>query len=255
MLRVRAMQRIGNVLENEGDYAGAQSSLERALTYAKTDLQRASILNDMGWVMMQRGELESATTYAEEAIHLCGNNPGNSPLRAQIFDHLGTIAEKSSDLPRALSYHQQSFDLKRQLGDMNAMAETANNLGAVFRSMEDFDQTLHFFKQSLDFNKQIGNVLGIAMATLNMGNAYADQDDMPNAISTFQTALDMFEKMGHKQGMATSLDNLAACLEDSEDKDTAHAYLSRAYALYQEIGDAEGEARIREVLTHSKGAD
>jgi protein O-GlcNAc transferase len=248
MLRVRAMQRIGNVLENEGDYTGAQGSLERALAQAKDDVQRASILNDMGWVLMQRGDLSHANELCLNALKLCGENAARDHLRAQIFDHLGTLAEKRESAQDALSYHQQSLNIKQRLGDTSGVAESANNLGHVYRLLEDADKAMQSFQNSLQLDQQIGNPLGIAMATMNIGNACADKDEVSLAVQYFEEALNMFEKMGHKQGMAMCLDNLAACLEDDAQDAQVREYLNKSLNLYAEIGDPEGEARIKAAL-------
>ena len=247
-LRVRAMQRIGNALENEGDYPGAQASLERALALAKDDLQRANILNDMGWVMMQKGDLIQATELCLNALKMCGDPANRDHLRAQIFDHLGTLAEKRNDSADALSYHQQSLDIKQRLGDTSGVAESANNLGHAYRALDDAEQAMLSFQNSLKLDQQIGNALGTAMATMNIGNVYADQDEVDPAIQHFEEALHTFEKIGHKQGMAMCLDNLAACKEDTHQDDVVRDHLNKALTLYEEIGDTEGEARIKVAL-------
>ena len=62
---------MGNVLECEGDYDASEVALQHALSKAETETQRASILNDIAWVLLRKGDVDAAQQLGEEALQLC----------------------------------------------------------------------------------------------------------------------------------------------------------------------------------------
>ena len=93
-LHIKALQRLGNVLECEGNYAASRDALQRALSQSAKPIQQASVLNDIAWVLMRQGDIDEARQLSEQALTLCADVPDSDRLRAQIFDHLGIFAEE-----------------------------------------------------------------------------------------------------------------------------------------------------------------
>lgn len=248
-LRVRTMQRLGNVLENEGDYRAAQIALERALANARTDTHRASILNDMGWVLMQRSQPVEAQKLIEQALQICetrlAQDTANQAMRAQILDHLGMIFKYRGDLQEALEIHQRSLDIKTLLGDTFGMAESENNIGMTQRAQGESSDALQSFEHSLKLLQQVEYPLGIAVGMINIGTVLDDEGKLQEAIEQYQLAQQACERIGYRQGSALCLDNLATCYDKQGEFGRALSYLDSALALYSELGDLEGEAHAR----------
>ena len=248
-LRVRTMQRLGNVLENEGDYRAAQTALDRALANARTDTHRASILNDMGWVMMQRSQPVEAQKLIEQALLICetklAHDAAHQAMRAQILDHLGKIYEYRGELQAALEIHQRSLQIKTELDDTFGMAESENNVGTTRRALGHLAEASRSFEHSLKLLQQVEYPLGIAVGMMNIGTVLDDLGKLPEAIEQYQLAQQTCERIGYRQGSALSLDNLATCYDKLGEYARALTYLDNALAIYTELGDLEGEAHAR----------
>lgn len=244
-IHVKALQRMGNVLECEGDYDASEVALQRALTKAETLAQRASILNDIAWVMLRKGEVDHAQQLGKQALQLCDALEDSDRLRAQIFDHLGTIAEQQGDVAQSLQLHRQSLTIKERLSDTFGILESANNLGAVNQTIGNYQEAMQEFEMCFQLSSQVGYTLGTAMATLNIGLIHNNLMNLDHAIEHYNNALTQFQSIGHRQGTALCLGNLGTAYQMRHDHQQARNYLDQALSLYTALSDEEGQADVR----------
>ena len=236
---------MGNVLECEGDYDASEVALQHALSKAETAAQRASILNDIAWVLLRKGDIDAAQQLGEEALQLCDEIADGDRLRAQIFDHLGTIAEQQGEVAQSLQFHRNSLTIKENLSDTFGILESANNLGAVNQTIGNYTEAMQQFEMCFQLSSQVGYTLGTAMATLNIGLIHNNLMELEHAIAHYNTALTQFQSIGHRQGTAICMGNLGTAYQMLHDQQQAISYLDQALTLYMALGDEEGQADVR----------
>ena len=110
---------------------------------------------------------------------------------------LGLAYYAQGDYERAISFHQQSLEIRQQIGDRSGIASSFNNLGNAYNSQGDYKAALSFYQQSLEIRQQIGDRSGIASSFNNLGNAYNSQGDYKAALSFYQQSLEIRQQIGN----------------------------------------------------------
>lgn len=229
-------------MECEGDYDASEVALQRALTKAETVAQRASILNDVAWVMLRKGDIDNAQQFGKQALQLCDELEDSDRLRAQIFDHLGTIAEQQGKVEDAIAFHLLSRKVKEAYEDIFGVLESANNLGSTYQLAGQDIKALDEFEYCLTLSKQVGYTLGIATAMLNIGNVHEFRGDFEKTTTFCEDALQLFDNINHLPGAALCLGNLGALFQQLHQSEKARLFIEKALALNLELGDKEGLA-------------
>ena len=75
-------------------------------------------------------------------------------------------------MKKAISFHQKSLDIKRQIGNRLGEAQSLGNLGNVYNALGQYEKAISFHQKSLDIKRQIGNRLGEAQSLGSLGIAY-----------------------------------------------------------------------------------
>ncbi|MDA0867528.1 MAG: tetratricopeptide repeat protein, partial [Cyanobacteria bacterium] len=93
-------------------------------------------------------------------------------------------------------------------GQRHAYAAICNNLGNAYKSLGQYQQAIDLHQQSLEIKREIGDQKGIANSLGNLGNAYYSLGQYQQAIDLHQQSLAIKREIGDQQGIAASLGNL-----------------------------------------------
>jgi len=93
---------------------------------------RMRTLNLLGAIAFERGRIEDAERYFEEAGTLAGRL-GDTLLEARVCNNLASVAHLLGDSDRAVNLYRRAILAYQRLGDRRGAAETYHNLGMVFR--------------------------------------------------------------------------------------------------------------------------
>ncbi len=108
-LIIRLKLNQGLVYQNNEQYTEAATMLKEILPLVTTDKVRESeIINQIGLVYLQMGDLESASYYFNQLLSL----PEEASLyMAKALDNLGEISYKKDNLNEGIDYLKQAIDL------------------------------------------------------------------------------------------------------------------------------------------------
>ncbi len=157
----------------QGDYTLARGYLERRLASMRTlasatsptDLsatwQAAIAFAELGYVVQEQGDLESAATLLEEAREL-GHQIGDTTIAA-IFDvGLGAVAHELGDYERARRVTERGLVLLEPGNDRRGVAIALANLGSTTTAQRDFGAAYGYLRRSLGMWQELQELGSIA---------------------------------------------------------------------------------------------
>jgi tetratricopeptide (TPR) repeat protein len=125
------------------EYAQAESSLRKALAKGRT----ADVLNDLAWVLQERGSLEDAEALAREAVGTDARNPNFQDTLGVILMARGDLKGAEVALRKALELAPEAMVVQLHLaelygkkGELDKAAALADQLMARISSLPPAEQ-------------------------------------------------------------------------------------------------------------------
>jgi tetratricopeptide (TPR) repeat protein len=173
----KSLHGLGEVLQGEGRYSDAESTLRKALVIQRQELgplhpDVARTLQDLALVMDDSGHLKDAIPLMRDALdiqrRLNGAQP--DPGLALAIDNLGALLNEDGNYDAAERLYLESLAMRQRLfGDKHPLvAMTLSNLASVRKTKGDLTGAEAMFRQALAIELQtIGEVHPEVATTLN----------------------------------------------------------------------------------------
>jgi serine/threonine protein kinase/tetratricopeptide (TPR) repeat protein len=227
---------VGNVYDELGNYAKAEAIHRDALALRK---QRwgpihpkvAESYNDLGVVLLHRGDLSGAERLIRQALALRSRSGTNGLSVAESLDALGVLLRESHDLEQARRMHDRALTIRTNLlgAEHIKVAASLNNLAWVLHDQGDLSGAERLQQEAL---RQWKKLLGpehpnVGFALHNLGELRREQG--------------RFEEAEEMQRQALLLETRALGKDHPE---VAKSQFGLALAL-QGRGDAQGAEKLR----------
>jgi eukaryotic-like serine/threonine-protein kinase len=232
----RALRTYGIVLNDKGDFAGAQRAFERALDIFQEigDALIGATSEDLGNVYYEKGKLEEARRYYEEALRIhqkigrgpseIGTDTGNI---ANVLDGLGDLVGATLMQEKAL----QSF---RDGGDQRGESDTLCNLGNSLMERGELSQAIVDYQQAVAIADKIGFKLGLAADLDGTAQVFLVRDQLSQARDREEQALGLRKEVGDSAQIAQNQMALATILLEQGSPAEAEALIRTAAPQFEQ---------------------
>ncbi|MGB8687552.1 MAG: tetratricopeptide repeat protein, partial [Microcoleus sp.] len=96
---------------------------------------------------------------------------------------------------RAIAFHEQSLEIKREIGDRQGEANSLGNLGNAYDSLGQYQRAIAFHEQYLEIEREIGDRVGESIALNNLGNALLKTNKLAEAESQLRASIEIYETL------------------------------------------------------------
>ncbi|WP_258947107.1 tetratricopeptide repeat protein [Lentzea californiensis] len=127
----------GHLRWETGDYAGALKSYGAAAELATSDLMKGTLLNNMGLVKRDIGDLDGALADLREALPISRAHPA---LYLTVLPNLGTVHGMRGELRKAVELFEETVLLSEEHGFKIKTAGAHENLGVVHVDLGEYEQ-------------------------------------------------------------------------------------------------------------------
>lgn len=210
-VRSKALNHLGHLVSDLGDYPAARAYYEESLALRRQvgDQHRiADSLNALGLLVSTQGDYAAARRFYEEALTLW-REVGHERGVSVALSNLGEVAAAESDYPRARALQEEALALQQAVGDLRSVANTSRDLAEVTVHLGDTDRARLLFEQSLAIVRNLEDKFGIADALDGLGRVALDQGGTARAAVFHGEALGLRREMGDRRGVAASVGGLA----------------------------------------------
>jgi tetratricopeptide (TPR) repeat protein len=194
-------------------------------------LARASALGNIGLIYSDKGDLDEALKYHQDALKI-DRDVGYKQGEANQLGNIGLIYSAKGDLDEALKYHQDALKIDRDVGYKQGEASDLGNIGLIYSDKGDLDEALKYHQDALKIDRDVGYKQGEANQLGNIGLIYRAKGDLDEALKYHQDALKIDRDVGYKQGEANQLGNIGLIYRAKGDLDEALKYLNGALMIF-----------------------
>ena len=208
----------------------------------------ATVMVAMAWQAQRRGRYAEATALFEETVLAVGTARGRRRCRSRTQQHRddGQARRGLRKGARAIGARGRHLEGARRRARRRGRAQWAGRCGY---SEGDHDAARSYHKQSLDIYRRIGDRWGIAGVLADLARTDIAASDYAGAEASLTQALQAFRDLGHQRGVARQLEMLSVCAScQSRDRD-AVTLASAAAAIRMKIGSPARQAEHERIQT------
>jgi len=222
-------------------YATARSLLKSHSKTPEYARQMADLCYRTAKTQETRGDYNSAEQWLAEGLtYLDETQPGAEI--SHIYNLLGWIRVRRSDLDGALLYIEKSLELARAAGLSQLEADSLRVLGNVYYQRGDYIRAAQVYSEGLRLASEGRDRLRQSALLNNLGNIAYHQGDYHQARAYHQQSLDLKIVTGDRWGESSSLNNLGLQEERLGNFDEAAHYYQQSLLIKEELGDRRGES-------------
>jgi tetratricopeptide (TPR) repeat protein len=129
--------------------------------------------------------------------------------RARALSGAGMLAEMQADYAQAVTLHEESLALMRELRDRRGIAQVLNNLGNVAHIQGEYGRAATLHEEALSLFRELGDKEGIAISLHNLGLVAQRQGDYGRAAALHEESLLLSHELGARNLVADCLEGLA----------------------------------------------
>lgn len=241
--RSNLQRKIGTTFERQGDYDRALVCMNQSLgtltaVSSRYPVERARVLNEIGFIYMRRAQLDEAEQYLQRA--LWSVEPSTQPgVVASIYNRLGGVYFIKEDLKTASEYARRSLALRQETGDLSGVARMYNNLAMLEWRQGNWDEAVEIFTNAGKLHAELHDVEGEAEVHTNLGLLLTEKGDLDEARRLLEAALRTGQQIGHAFLGALANQALSYCALAGQQWQESLEYAARGEQVFREMGFAE----------------
>ena len=225
---------------NMGGYYGeGRSWLEAALAKEgwTSASARAKVLEGLGWLANQQGDLDRAEATAEEGLKLSAEVGLGEVVAADFQNVLGDAARHRGDYERAAELLEKGLALHRQARDTRDVAWSLGNLANVASDRGNYERAKNLYEEGLTLSRDLGGAELLGAYLISLGDEYLLEGNPERATELNEEAAELYRKRGRRSQLQAALDNLGWSALISGDHQKAESLHEESLLLCRELGD------------------
>jgi predicted ATPase/class 3 adenylate cyclase len=160
--------------------------------------------------------------------------------RANALHAAGTLASRQVDLGAARAMLSQCLEIRRTLGDSEAVARTVNNLGIVAFEQGDMDAARRLYEESLALKHTSANSASVCTTLVNLAQVAVQLGDFSAAESYAREAMDLATSLSDVRAVAVAGIPLALSAQARGDYRASEQILQETADAFVLLGDRGG---------------
>ncbi len=242
---------IGVVYRNIGELEKSYSFYKEALKLATEygdSIQMAYSNNNIGGYYRLIGSYTKAIDYMIRALRLF-EKEGDIRGTGFCAINIGILFRRQGDYKKALEYLNKTVEIRTRLNDKQGLTLTLNQIAEIHYETGNYESAKNGYEQLLTIYEEINEEKGIAAVYAGLAGVYYTTGDLNSALDYREKSLSIDRKINNKYGVITNLSNMGRIFTKLENFTEAEINLSQALELAIEAGYKDLEMSIYDYFT------
>lgn len=235
-LKARLLMSVGQWQESERLYRVMLGALEGL----DDGLPAATIKNQLGYVLLQKGEGKEALPLLEEVYrHDLENGYGEEAAKPIL--NLGNIHKNIGDYARALEHYRLAVELGQGNGDLETVALAWGNIGLVEWYRGEYEEALGSVERAMALARESGNIQQIGIAHGTIGNIQYSTGRFREALESYRRQMEIARNIGDKYSLRVALNNMGAIHDVRGEYAEEKECFLQSLEIARQLGNRAGE--------------
>ncbi len=156
------------------------------------------------------------------------SNHYNKNIDAFSLKLRGLIAEENAEYELSMAHRRRSYELFKELGDLNEMGWTSRGIGTLYYILGNYEKATEYFILSLSAFEQDNNKRGIADIYNLLGAVNYATGHAKKALDYYTSSIDVFNEIGENIVVSKVYNNIGLIKFDEEEHSEALKYYENA---------------------------
>lgn len=221
---------------------------------------RARLAQRLGVLLDQQADKAGAAAVLEEAVELF-RQVGDRVGQARALNSLGSAARTVGSTTRARDLYEEALRIRTDVGDEGGVSVTTFNLAQLAMDAGDLETARRLFERSHQIDTSLGEEWGAAVGSLGIAAAAIAQGDLDEAGPRLRSAVRFFLDAEDEDHLAEALFVCADEARALSRHERAARLLGAADGLWSRLGlplapaDAVPVERCRSAVEAALGAE
>lgn len=181
-------------------------------------------------VSFQKGMFDQSAEYNLKALKI-RELIRDSNLIVSSLGNLGNVFYQTGDLEKAITYHQQSIELKRMMKqDVYVSARNYNTIGLIYLEMMEYDSSRKYFEEGIQACVYAPEKYQKSKAMLYSNKATLEEEEgnITQSIADLKVALNIHQQINRVSSLAWTYYRIGVLNLDRNQLDSGLFYLQKA---------------------------
>ncbi|MFP4440265.1 MAG: helix-turn-helix transcriptional regulator [Chloroflexaceae bacterium] len=191
-------ERLGDLAHPIGDsnrYLRCWREAQRLYQQAGETIKVADIHRRLGRVLWDRGDRAGAFAHVQSALSLLETAPPGYEL-AMAYSTLSQLHMLAFQQEESIAWGQRALHLAEQLGDVRVQAHALNNIGTSLAEIGDIEQGIACLERSMALARQSHLTSDVVRAYNNLADRLAFQGEFKRSAALAREGLAFAEQVG-----------------------------------------------------------
>ena len=223
---------------------GFQTLIEGEKFCEKNNLPiyQLTILTNIGFILTNRGELDSALEISQKVVDLC-KGAKNKLAIAHSLDYLAQSYYQKTDYKKFYELSKERLVIAEELKNRGMVANSYNNIGHYYLVIGEYDEALNNYNRSLETYQALNNGNAIASTQHNCGYVYFLKGVFDKALEFYDKAYPVL-KENQPQGWYEILSGFADVYIQKGELDKALEYLNQLMTIHKGLQNLLGISSV-----------
>jgi tetratricopeptide (TPR) repeat protein len=181
-----------------------RSGMARATSAMRVESARCYLLG--AGIYFRQGDYPRAMEWARMGLRLA-EQTGSQPDQAAALKLIGNLHRDQGDSAQAIETLERARALFAELNILGGQSDALNNLGQVYLQLGRWQDTIACFEESLRIGESIGDVIAIARTANNLAVVLVGRNQLGRAGELYKLSSEMFGRVGSALGVAVTTYN------------------------------------------------
>jgi tetratricopeptide (TPR) repeat protein len=202
------------------------------------DTNRLKAIQALTWPMLNVN-LDSAYLLAKMQLDFARKVNHRKWISRALYN-IGAQYYLKSDYQQAISYYNQSLEIRKEIGDLKGEAAIYGNLGLIYGDQGNLLKDLEYQLKSLAINEKLNDTSNLTSNYSNLATIYQKQDDSTKALEYFNKALVMYQARDNRAHIGLLYNNMGNMYREFKNYEKAKWYLHESLRIRTELNDNLG---------------